>query len=88
MNDVLKLLITLALEKQVSRFQVFGDSLLVINWILGKFRSHNLHLAQLLCEVIRLNEFFEQADYQHIYREMNTFADKLANDGGKKQFGH
>ena len=67
---------------------MFGDSLLVINWILGKYRSHNLHLAQLLCEVIRLYDFFEQVEYQHIYRERNTLADKLANDGGKKQFGH
>ena len=84
----LKLLLTLALDKQVSRIQVYGDSLLVINWILGKYRINNLHLAQLLCEVIRLNDFFKQADYQHIYRERNTLADKLANDGGKKQFGH
>ena len=84
----LKLLLTLALDKQVSSIQVFGDSLLVINWIRGKYKSHNLNLAQLLCEVIRLNDFFEQAVYQHIYKERNTLSDKLANDGGKYQIGH
>ena len=62
---------------------MFGDSLLVINWILGKFRSLNMHLAQLLCEVNRLNDFFEQADFKHICRERNALANKLANDGGK-----
>ena len=67
---------------------MYGDSLLVINWIRGKYKIHNLHLTQLLCEVIRLNDFFEQAIYQHIYRERNTLVDKLANDGGKNQIGH
>ena len=84
----LKLFITLALDKQISNIQIFGDSLLVINWILGKFRSHNLHLAQLLQEVNRLIEFFEQDDFKHIYRKINTLADKLANDGGKVQLGY
>ena len=41
----LKLLIILALDKQISNIQIFGDFLLVINWIFGKFGSHNLHLA-------------------------------------------
>ena len=84
----LKLLLTLALDKQVSSIQVYGDSLLIINCIQGKYKSHNLNLAELLCEVIRLNDFFEQAVYQHIYRERNTMANKLANDGGKNQNGH
>ena len=41
----LKLLLILALDKQISKIQVFGDSLLVINWITGKFRIRNLQLA-------------------------------------------
>ena len=43
--SALKLLIILALNKLISNIQIFGDSLLVINWISGKFKSHNLHLA-------------------------------------------
>ena len=84
----LKLLLILALDKQLSNIQVFGDSLLVINWITGKFRIHNLQLAQILQEVIRLLNLFEQADFKHIYRERNASADSLANDGGKVLDGY
>ena len=62
--------------------------MLVINWITGKFRIHNLQLAQLLQEVNRLSDFFEKAYFKHIYIERNTLADKLANDGGKVQNGY
>ena len=65
----LKLLLILELDKQISNIQIFGDSLLVINWITGKFRIHNLHLAQLLQEVNRLSDFFDQAIFKHIYRK-------------------
>ena len=41
----LKLLLILALDKHISNIQVFGDSLLVINWITGKFIIHNLQLV-------------------------------------------
>ena len=41
----MKLLLILALDKQITKIQDFGDSLLIINWITGKFRIHNLQLA-------------------------------------------
>ena len=86
--SALKLLIILALKKQIMNIQIFGDSMLVINWISGKFRVHNMQLAQFLQEVIRLAHFFDQAVFKHIYRERNTCADKLANEGGKVQSGY
>ena len=67
---------------------MFGDSLLVINWIIGKFRIHNLQLAHLLQEVNRLSDLFKQTDFKHIYRERNASADTLANEGGKVQNGY
>ena len=62
----LKLLIRLALKKQIKHIQIFGDSMLVINWISGKFRVHNVQLAQFLQEVIRLVDFFDQAVFKHV----------------------
>ena len=62
----LKLLLTLALDKQISKIQLFGDSLLLINWVTGKFRIHNLQLAQILQEVIRLSDIFVQTYFKHI----------------------
>ena len=41
----LKLLLSLALGNQISKIQVFGDSLLVINWVTIKFRIHNIQLS-------------------------------------------
>ena len=84
----LKLLLILALDKHISKIQVFGDSLLVINWVIGKFRIHNLQLSQILQEVIRLINSFEHAEFKHIYREINVIADELANAGGKVQNGY
>ena len=66
---------------------MFGDSLLVINWIMGKFRIHNILLAQILQEVIRLTNCFDKAYFKHIYRERNSLGDSLANEGGKVQIG-
>ena len=57
--------------------------MLVINWISGKFRVHNVQLAQFLQEVIRLVDFFDQAVNKHVYRERNSCGDHLANEGGK-----
>ena len=84
---VLKLLLILALNKQITNIQVFNDSLLVIKCLMGKFRIHNIQLAQILQEVIRLTDCFDKAVFKHIYRERNSVADYLANDGGKVQNG-
>ena len=62
--------------------------MLVINWVTSKFRIHNLQLAQILQEVIRLSDIFVHIDFKHIYRERNAFTDKLANASGKVQNGY
>ena len=67
------------IRNQISKIQVFGDSLLVINWVTGKFKIHNLQLSEILQEVIRLTHSFEHAEFKHIYRERNAIADELAN---------
>ena len=63
----LKLLLSLALGKQISKIMIFGDSLLVINWVTCKIRIHNLELSQIVLEVIRISNLFEYADFKHIY---------------------
>ena len=57
----LKLLLSLALKKHIKHIHIFGDSMLIINWISGKFKVHNVHRAQFLQEVIRLVDFFDEA---------------------------
>ena len=83
----LKLLLTLALENHISNLQTFGDSQLVINWVIGKFRMHNSFLSQVLWEVIRISDMFERVEYKHIYRERNSNADGLAKAGALEPDG-
>ena len=83
----LKLLLSLALKKHIKHIHIFGDSMLIINWISRKFRVHDVEFAQFLQEVIRLVDFFDQAVFKHVYRERNSCADHLGNVGGKVQSG-
>ena len=76
----LNLLLSLALDKHLTKLQVFGDSQLVINWVFGKYRIQNIQLAQILHEVNRIADILESVEYKHIYRERNSIADVLAKD--------
>ena len=67
----LKILLTLAREKNIVKIHLFGDSQLVINWANGKFRLLNLELAQVLNEVNRLSDMFEHLVLKHIYHKRN-----------------
>ena len=77
----LKLLLTLSLHHNFKHLQVFGDSQLVINWASGKYRIQNILLEQILLEVHRLADMFDNVHFKHIFRERNTYADRLAKDG-------
>ena len=68
--------------------RIFGDSQLVINWVLGKFRIKNMQLTQVLHEVIRISDLLERVDYKHIYCERNSKADALAKEGVNVLKGH
>ena len=41
----------------------------------------NLHLSQVLHEVIRLSDMLENVDFKQIYREINSKANELAKAG-------
>ena len=77
----LKLLLTLSLQHNFKHLQIFGDSQLVINWASGKYRIQNILLEQILLEVHRLADLFDNVHFMHIYRERNYLANSLAKDG-------
>ena len=62
--------------------------MLVINWVIGKFRIHNLQLTQVLHEVIRISDMFKNVEFKHIYRERNAKVDDLAKAGANVQNGY
>ena len=77
----LKLLLTLSLDNNFKKLQIFCDSQLVINWVSGKYRVQIVQLAQIFIEVNRLDDMFDSVDFLHIYHECNTLANILAKDG-------
>ena len=78
----------LSLKYEVHTLQIFGDSQLVIKWVFGKFRINNVHLTQVLHEVIRIYDFLDKVDFKHIYRERNSKVDALAKAGANVVEGH
>ena len=66
--SAIRLLIRLAVEKQVKNMHVLGDSQIIIKWINGINKIHNTQLAPLLDEVHSLIEQTDQVDVKHIYR--------------------
>jgi ribonuclease HI len=61
--------------------QVYGDSLLVINQVTGKFKVNNVLLQELHKEVIKLSKNFDYIAFNHVYRDKNKRADELSNLG-------
>jgi len=65
----------------LKELRVCGDSLLVINWLLGSSMIHASNLAHRGSRVQELITLFEQIQFEHIFREHNMEADKLSKKG-------
>ena len=58
-----------------------SDSRLLIEQLAGRFKVKNPTLQRLHREVHALAASFDRVDYEHVRRERNTEADRLANQG-------
>jgi ribonuclease HI len=58
-----------------------SDSQLLINQLTGSYRVKSPHLQPLHRRVRQLAAGFESIEYEHVPRERNTEADRLANRG-------
>ena len=68
-----------AISRNIKELQVYGDSLLVINQVTGKFKVNNVLLQELHQEVIKLTKNFDYIAFNHVYRDKNKRADQLSN---------
>jgi ribonuclease HI len=66
---VLKLALRLASEKGVERNQVFGDSQIVIKWMVENYTCLNYMLRPILEETSVIKIYFHSISFQYIYRE-------------------
>jgi ribonuclease HI len=73
----LKLLLTFVEEKGISNLQIFGDSMVIINWIRKSQKCHNMRLFPLLVEVFLILDTYSNLSIHHLYRERNKAVDKL-----------
>ena len=64
----LKILLVFALEKGCSDLQVFGDLMLLINWINKTWSFTHTQLLSLLSEVYTIVAYFNTFSCMHVYR--------------------
>jgi ribonuclease HI len=55
------------------------DSELVVKQLKREYKVKNLELAKLFVKIFNMQQNFKRVNYQHVPREMNKLADKLAN---------
>ena len=70
-----------ALELGATDVLLRSDSQLLINQLTGRYRVKTPHLQPLHRRVRELGARFEAIEYEHVRRERNTEADRLANLG-------
>jgi len=58
-----------------------SDSQLLINQLIGQYRVKTPHLQPLHRRVRELAARFDSIEFEHVRRERNTEADRLANQG-------
>lgn len=63
------------------RVTLRSDSQLLVNQLTGKFRVKTEHLRPLHARVREISRSFDSVSFEHVPREMNTEADRLANRG-------
>jgi ribonuclease HI len=83
----LKLLILFVVEQGCRTLQVFGDSLVIINWTNGIHRCHVSRFLPLLEDVLHIKSLFDSISFSHIYRERNQLADRLSKEATQLAFG-
>lgn len=83
----LKLLLTFAGEKAITNLQIFGDSMMIINWIRKSQLCHNIRLLPLLEEVFIILGTYKNLSIRHVYRERNRAVDKLSKEGLLLDYG-
>ena len=83
----LKLLLQFAIEKGCIHLHIFGDSLIIINWVNKVQQCRTFALNTLFEEVNRLWTSFDHISCHHVYREWNTVADRLSKAGVVMDFG-
>jgi ribonuclease HI/pterin-4a-carbinolamine dehydratase len=74
-----------AKNMKASRVDVYMDSLLIVNQMLGHFKVKNGDLRPLHENIKKLIESFERVKFTHVPRELNKLADAMVNKALDKE---
>lgn len=83
----LKLLLLFAIEQGIKKLQVYGDSMVVINWAKGIQRCHILRLIPIVEELKLLKSSFDLIYFTHVYRAHNRMVDGLSKETATMEQG-
>lgn len=78
---VLSSLLSKAIERGCRSLQIFGDSMMVINWENGTQRCHIMRLLPFMEEIFLFKQHFDFLSITHVYRERNWLVDALSKEG-------
>ncbi|OGY80089.1 MAG: hypothetical protein A3B74_03405 [Candidatus Kerfeldbacteria bacterium RIFCSPHIGHO2_02_FULL_42_14] len=70
----------IAQELQAERVRLLSDSRLIIEQLNRRFKVRDKDLAKLFTQVWNLAHSFRSVVFQHVRREQNKHADRLANE--------
>jgi ribonuclease HI len=71
------------LSRKIDKLNVYGDSMIVINQMKGIYKVRSENLTELYNRANNISKQFKEISFQHVYRDKNKIADKLANQGIK-----
>jgi ribonuclease HI len=77
--QALKLALEEAKKLQARQIDVYMDSLLVVNQMLGKFKIKNRDLWPIYDSIKKLTTSFNSVTFTHVPRELNKLADRMVN---------
>ena len=77
--------LTKAKELDAEKLSVYTDSELMFRQLTGKYKVKNEHLKPLFEQANELASSFERVEIQHVMREKNKDADRLANEALKSK---
>lgn len=67
-------------KQQVKQVLVKADSQLMVKQMVGEYRVKNENIKPLYKKAKELEQLFENVSYEHVRREQNKDADRLANE--------
>ncbi|RDX89964.1 hypothetical protein CR513_28217, partial [Mucuna pruriens] len=70
--------ITMAIEHQISKHKVFGDSVLVIYQLRGECETRDAKLIPYHAHIMALSEHFDEISFHYVPRDENQMVDALA----------